>query len=127
MRGKRPRQLFRSFGKARVFAFEPHPVTFSRLVQRLGGDPRVAAHNLALSNANGFAPFFAKKVRFVYVEFKDMSPRASATGVDLISISDLLAPFGFRFVATYPDYMEIADELHVGANALFVLPPSVAE
>jgi FkbM family methyltransferase len=185
-----------SFAKARVFAFEPHPVTFSRLVQRLGGDPRVAAHNLALSNANGFAPFFeyssstlnslipdaqypvrkgvaalemtvqcrtldefcrqhciqtidvlkidtegcelvvlqgaqqllsTEKIRFVYAEFNDMSPRPGATGGALIPISDFLAPFGFRFIATYPDYMEIAKEIHVCANALFVLPPRGAD
>jgi FkbM family methyltransferase len=179
-----------------VFAFEPHPVTFSRLVQRLGGDPRVAAHNLALSNANGCAPFFeyssstlnslipdaqypvrkgvaareitvqcktldefcrqhriqtidvlkidtegcelvvlqgarqllsTEKIRFVYAEFNDMSPRPGATGGALIPISDFLAPFGFRFVATYPDYMELRRELHVCANALFVFPPPVTE
>jgi FkbM family methyltransferase len=185
-----------SFPDARIFAFEPHPVTFSRLVQRLGGEPRVAAYNLALSNANGFAPFFeyssstlnslipdaqypvrkgvaareitvqcrtldefcsqhriqtidvlkidtegcelvvlkgaqqllsAKRVRFVYAEFNDMSPRPGSTGGDLVSISDFLTSFGFRFIATYPDYMELGRELHVGANALFVSPPPVTE
>jgi FkbM family methyltransferase len=184
-----------SFADARVFAFEPHPVTFLQLLQRLGQDPRVAAHNLALSNTGGVAPFFeyssstlnslipdaqyavrrgvtpcaitvacatldefcnqydiqtidvlkidtegcelvvlqgaqqllsTDKIRFVYAEFNDMSPRLGATGGALIPISNFLARFGFRFVATYPDYMEIANEMHVGANALFVLPPPSA-
>jgi hypothetical protein len=57
-----------------------------------------------------------------------MSPRPGATGGALIPISDFLAPFGFRFIATYPDYMEITNEteMHVGANVFFVLPPPVA-
>jgi FkbM family methyltransferase len=184
-----------SFAEARVFAFEPHPVTFSKLLQRLAVEPRVGTHNLAISNAKGAARFFeyssstlnslipdaqypvrkgvaartidvqcttldefcsqhgvqsidvlkidtegwelvvlqgaqqllsTERIRFVYAEFNDMSPRLGVTGGALIPISDFLAPFGFRFVATYPDYMEIAHELHVGANALFVLPPSLA-
>lgn len=184
-----------SFADARVFAFEPHPVTFSKLLQRVGKDPRVVAQNLALSNANGVAPFFeysssrvnslisdaqyvvrnglaartitvqcatvdefckqnsihtidvlkidteggdllvlqgaqqllsTGKIRFVYVEFNDMSPRSGATGGALIPISNLLAPAGFRFVATYPDYVQIANELHVAANALFFLPSCIA-
>jgi FkbM family methyltransferase len=184
-----------SFAEARVFAFEPHPVTFSKLLQRLAVEPRVGAHNLAISNAKGAARLFeyssstlnslipdaqypvrkgvaaraitvqcttldefcnqhgvqsidvlkidtegcelvvlqgaqqmlsTERIRFVYAEFNDMSPRLGATGGALIPISDFLAPFGFRFIATYPDYMEIAHELHVGANALFVLPPSLA-
>jgi FkbM family methyltransferase len=66
------------------------------------------------------------RVRFVYVEFNDMSPRTGSTGGALTPISDFLAQFGFRFVATYPDHMELGDEMHVGANVLFVHPPSVA-
>ncbi len=72
------------------------------------------------------------RVRFVYLEFNDMSPRAGSTGGALTPISGFLARFGFRFVATYPDHMEFGDEMHVGANALFVYParsgpPSVAD
>lgn len=68
----------------------------------------------------------AGRVRFVYVEFNDMSPRKGSTGGALTPISDFLGQFEFRFVATYPDHMELGEEMHVGANALFVLPPSVA-
>jgi FkbM family methyltransferase len=196
--GQTSASVLSSFADARVFAFEPHPVTFSKLLQRSAENSRLAPHNLAISNANGPARFFeyssstlnslipdaqypvrkgvaaraitvqcttldkfcnqngiqtidvlkidtegcelvvlqgaeqlfsAGRVRFVYAEFNDMSPRLGATGGALIPISDFLAPFGFRFVATYPDYMEITNEteMHVGANALFVLPPPVAK
>jgi FkbM family methyltransferase len=181
-----------SFREARVFAFEPHPATFSKLVQSLGKHSRLTANNVALSNVGGPVPFFqyssstlnslipdaqypmrrgvapeeitidcttldefcsshgiqmidvlkidtegcdlrvlqgaqqllfARRVRFVYAEFNDMSPRTGSTGGALIPISDFLAQFGFRFIATYPDHMEFADEIHVGANVLFVHPP----
>jgi FkbM family methyltransferase len=62
------------------------------------------------------------KVRFVYAEFNSIQPRAEASGGALSSISDLIEPIGFRFVATYPDYMDFSKGMHVGANALFVLP-----
>lgn len=187
-----------SFAEARVFAFEPHPVTFSKLLQRLAEDPRLVAHNLAISNTNGTSRFFeyssstlnslisdaqypvrkgvaaraitvqcttldefcsrhgiqtidvlkidtegcelvvlqgaqrllsAERVRFVYAEFNDMLPRAGTTGGALVPISEVLTQFGFRFIATYPDYMEITNEteMHVSANALFVLPPPVTK
>lgn len=184
-----------SFRDARVFAFEPHPATFSKLVQSLGNHVRLAAYNVAVSKTSGTVPFFqyssstlnslipdaqyptrkgvtaqeitvdcttlsefctangvnlidvlkvdtegcdllvlqgaeqllsAGSIRFVYVEFNDMSPRGGSTGGALTPISDFLAQFGFRFVATYPDHMELGAEMHVGANALFVHPPPVA-
>lgn len=184
-----------SFREAQVFAFEPDPVTFPKLVQCLGEHPRLGAYNIAISNASGTVPFFryssstlnslipdaqypmrkgvtpqeitvscttldgfccshgiqlidvlkidaegcdllvlqgaqqllsTGRVRFVHLEFNDMSPRAGSTGGALTPVSDLLVRFGFRFVATYPDYMELGDEMHVGANVLFVHPPSVA-
>ena len=184
-----------SFREAQVFAFEPDPLTFSKLVQCLGKHPRLATYNFAIGNACGAVPFFryssstlsslisdaqypmrkgvtaqkitvdcttltdfcsangihlidvlkidtegadllvlqggeqllsAGRVRFVYVEFNDTSDRIGSTGGALTPISNFLGKFGFRFVATYPDYMELGDEMHVGANVLFVLPPSVA-
>jgi len=184
-----------SFREAHVFAFEPDPVTFSKLARCLGKHPRLAIYNVAMSNASGIVPFFqyssstlnsmirdaqypmrkgvtaqeitvdcttlsefcsangvhlidvlkidtegcdlvvlqggeqllsAGRIRFVYVEFNDMSPRTGSTGGALAPISDFLARFGFRFVATYPDYMEFGNELHVVANGLFVHPPPVA-
>jgi FkbM family methyltransferase len=184
-----------SFREAHVFAFEPDPVTFSKLTRRLGQHARLGTYNVAMSNARGPAPFFqyasstlnslipdaqypmrkgvtaqeisvdcttlnefcsangvhlidvlkidtegcellvlqggeqllsAGCVRFVYLEFNDMSPRTGSTGGALTPMSDFLARFGFRFVATYPDYMEFGSEMHVVANGLFVHPPPVA-
>jgi FkbM family methyltransferase len=190
--GQTSRLALTSFSEAQVFAFEPDPVTFAKLLECLGKHPRLMTYNVALSNASGSVPFFrytsstlsslipnaqypmrkgvtperitvecttldgfcglhsvqlidvlkvdteggdffvlqgarqllsAGRVRFVYLEFNDMSPRAGSTGGALAPISDFLAQFGFRFVATYPDYMEFGIEMHVGANALFVHPP----
>jgi FkbM family methyltransferase len=184
-----------SFREAHVFAFEPHPATYSRLVQSLGKNPRLATYNVAVGNTKGVIPFFeyssstlnslvpdaqyptrkgvtpremrvecttldsfceshgvheidvlkidtegsdllalqgaeqllsAGRVRFVYLEFNDMSPRAGSTGGALTPISDFLGRFGFRFIATYPDHMEFGDEMHVGANVLFVRPRRIA-
>jgi FkbM family methyltransferase len=47
-----------SFHEAQVFAFEPHPITFTKLVQSLGTHPRFSAYNVALGNASGTVPFF---------------------------------------------------------------------
>jgi FkbM family methyltransferase len=185
-----------SFRDAQVVAFEPDPVTFSKLFQRLGKQPRFAAYNFAVSKERGTGAFFqyasstlnslipnaqyptrrgviprettvdcttlddfcsshaiqmidvlkidtegcdllvlqgaqqllsAGRVRFVYVEFNDMSPRVGSSGGALTPISSFLAQFGFRFIATYPDHMEFGDEMHVGANALFVHPPAMAK
>jgi FkbM family methyltransferase len=181
-----------SFSNAQVFAFEPDPVIFAKLVESLRKQPRLTTYNIAFSNASGSVPFYryasstlsslisnaqypmrkglspeqitvecttldsfctlhsvqlidvlkvdtegcdlfvlqgarqllsAGRVRFVYLEFNDMSPRAGSTGGALAPISNFLAQFGFRFVATYPDYMEFGAEMHVGANVLFVYPP----
>jgi FkbM family methyltransferase len=194
--GQTSRSALSSFCEARVFAFEPDPITFPKLIGCLGEQPRFAAYNVALGNACGSVPFFqyasstlsslvpdaqypmrrgvtpreitvdcttldsfcrshsvqmvdvlkidtegcdllvlqgaqqllsAERVRFVYVEFNDMSPRIGSTGGALTPISDFLAQFGFRFIATYPDHMEFGDEMHVGANVLFVHPPPMAK
>jgi hypothetical protein len=79
---------------------------------------------LVLQGAEQMLP--AGRVRFVYLEFNDMSPRSGSTGGALTPISDLLGQFGFRFIATYPDHMEFGDEMHVGANVLFVYPGRIA-
>jgi FkbM family methyltransferase len=181
-----------NFPRASVFAFEPHPPTFSLLQQNISaGRSRFQAFQLALSNRSGRAPFFqygtlatsnsmvedsqyairAKhlatrttvncetldgfcqaqgiaqidvlkvdaeghdlavlqgterllaggRVKFVYVEFNSMLPREGTTGGALLPISSLLEPLGFRFVASYPEYMITDGELFVTSNALFVL------
>jgi FkbM family methyltransferase len=185
-----------SFRDAQVVAFEPDSATFSKLIQRIGRQPRFAAYNIAVSKEGGTVPFFLYssstlnslipnaqypmrrgviprettvdcttldefcsshaiqmidvlkidtegcdllvlqgaqrlltdgRLRFIYVEFNDMSPRVGSSGGALAPISDFLAQFGFRFIATYPDHIEFGDEMHVGANALFVHPPPMAK
>ena len=58
--------------------------------------------------------------------FNDPHTTLVPLGGALFPISEFLVPFGFRFVASYPDYMELGSELHVCANALFVLPFKVS-
>ena len=62
-------------------------------------------------------------VRFIYIEFNDMLPKPGTTGGALVPISEFVAPFGFRFVATYSDFINPEGEMFIVANALFVLPP----
>jgi FkbM family methyltransferase len=60
------------------------------------------------------------RVRFIYVEFNTMLPKPGTTGGALLPISELLEPLGFRFVATYAEYMIPTADLFVTSNALFV-------
>jgi len=66
----------------------------------------------------------AERVRFVYVEFNDMSPRTGSTSGARTPISDFPARFGFRFVETYPDHMEFGDETRA-RQLFFVHPPPI--
>ena len=63
----------------------------------------------------------AHRVRFVYVEFNTLLPKPGTTGGALLPISELLEPLGYRFVASYPEYMITENELFLTCNALFVL------
>jgi FkbM family methyltransferase len=60
------------------------------------------------------------RVRFVFVEFNTLSPKAGTTGGALLPISTMLEPLGFRFVASYAEYMITSGDLFVTSNALFV-------
>ena len=60
------------------------------------------------------------RIRFVYVEFNTLLPKADTTGGALLPISECLEPRGFRFVATYPEYLITTGEFFVTCNALFV-------
>ncbi|MCP4410449.1 MAG: FkbM family methyltransferase [Gammaproteobacteria bacterium] len=46
------------FPKAQVYSFEPHPDTFSALVTRIGGEPRVTCVNSALGSDVGEVEMF---------------------------------------------------------------------
>jgi FkbM family methyltransferase len=59
----------------------------------------------------------------VYTEFNELQPQPGVTGGALNPISDLLARFGFRYVATYTDFVLPDGDMHVCANALFALRP----
>ena len=62
----------------------------------------------------------ARRVRFVHVEFNTLLPKPGTTGGALLPLSEILEPLGFRFVASYPEYMITSGDLFVTSNALFV-------
>ena len=47
-----------AFPAARIFSFEPHPVTFQRLRAAIPASPLFSAHQLAFSNKEGTATFY---------------------------------------------------------------------
>jgi FkbM family methyltransferase len=61
----------------------------------------------------------AHSIRFVYVEFNTLLPKASTSGGALMPIGNILEPLGFRFVASYAEYMITTGDLFVTSNALF--------
>jgi FkbM family methyltransferase len=63
-------------------------------------------------------------VRFVYVEFNDLQLREGSTGGALLPIDELLRGYGFRFIASYNDYIITEGELFSVSNALFAVPPA---
>ena len=56
--GQTATEALRIFPAARVFSFEPHPITFETLKSRFGNNGRVACYNIALSNENGTAVMY---------------------------------------------------------------------
>lgn len=61
-----------------------------------------------------------RAIKFIYLEFNDFEPRRGAVGGSLSEIAAYLAKFGYRFVATYTDYIETDGEFFAVANALLV-------
>ena len=45
------------------------------------------------------------------------------SGGALLPIAELIAPYGYHFVATYNDYIVTEGEMFGVSNALFALPP----
>jgi len=71
----------------------------------------------------GFAGMLERRaVRFVLVEFNDLVAKEGVFGGALLPFDELLRPMGFRFVATYNDYIGIRGEMFGVSNALFCLP-----
>lgn len=64
-----------------------------------------------------------RRIRFIYAEFNDIRTTEHGSGGGLIPIDELIRPFGFRFVASYNDYIVAEDDLFAVSNALFALPP----
>jgi FkbM family methyltransferase len=62
-------------------------------------------------------------IKFVYVEFNDLQPREGTFGGALMRIDALLRRHGYRFVASYNDYIVTDGEMFSVSNALFALPP----
>lgn len=61
-------------------------------------------------------------IRFIYVEFNDLQPKEGVFGGALMPFDELLRPYGYRFVASYNDYIGTSGEMFSVSNALFALP-----
>ena len=63
------------------------------------------------------------KIKFIYIEFNDLFEIPNATGGSLIAIGEFLKNWGYRFVASYTDYVEPVGKFFISCNALFILAP----
>jgi FkbM family methyltransferase len=61
-------------------------------------------------------------IKFIYFEFNDISPRRDTSGGALEPIDQLIRPHGYRFIATYNDFVVPDAELFLVSNALYALP-----
>jgi FkbM family methyltransferase len=75
-------------------------------------------HDLAVLQGAG-RMLSQHRIRSIYVEFNTIGPKAGTTGGALLPISTMLEPLGFRFIASYAEYMITTGELFVTSNALF--------
>jgi FkbM family methyltransferase len=66
-----------------------------------------------------------QSIRFILVEFNELQPREGVFGGALMPFENMLSPFGFRFVASYNDYIKTQGEMFFVSNALFCLPPHI--
>jgi FkbM family methyltransferase len=64
-----------------------------------------------------------KAIKFIYFEFNDIQPKNGTTGGALEPIDKLIRPHGYRFIASYNDYVVTTGELFLVSNALYALPP----
>jgi FkbM family methyltransferase len=189
--GETAAAALRRFPEARVVSFEPHPVTFSELMKRMGDEPRFQGVGSALGSEIGevemfeydnskinsltdkahYAVRFEEKsrrtgvrcttldtycaqskiekidvlkidtegfefevlqgssvmlqehaIKFVYFEFNDLQPKEGTFGGALMPIDAFLRPHGYRFVASYNDYIDTDGEMFSVSNCLFALP-----
>lgn len=116
------------------FGFESRPITVrSSTLDDFCADHGVAGIDLLkidvegaeLSVLKGGAAMLAGGgIRAVYFEFNDLEASLTADGGSLMPIARFLGEFGLHYACTYTDALLHDDQLHVVANALFVLPPS---
>lgn len=66
-------------------------------------------------------------VQFIYIEFNEIHSRNNASGGVLAPIDNFLRPYGYRFLASYNDYVVTEGEMFIVSNALYVLPPKQAQ
>jgi FkbM family methyltransferase len=64
----------------------------------------------------------SNSVAFVYFEFNDFYQDINTDGGSLNEITQYLSGFGFKFVATYTDYIVTEEKMFVVANALLFNP-----
>jgi FkbM family methyltransferase len=81
---------------------------------------KVDAEGYDLAVIKGAARMLAEgRIGFIYAEFNDLLPKPGTTGGGLLPMGEYLAPFGFRYVATYTDFILPGAEMFVSANVLF--------
>jgi FkbM family methyltransferase len=68
-----------------------------------------------------------RAVKFIYLEFNEIASSSSQMHGALGPVAEVLAPFGFRFIASYNDYIVPEGDYFAVSNALFALPPKHAE
>jgi FkbM family methyltransferase len=64
-----------------------------------------------------------RRIKFIYVEYNDLHPSDGVFGGALVPMDLLLRPYGFRYIASYNDYITLEGEMFSVSNALFALPP----
>jgi FkbM family methyltransferase len=62
-------------------------------------------------------------IRCVYFEFNDIQPQSGRSGGALVPIDQVLRAYGYRFIATYTDFVLWDIDPLVVSNALYLLPP----
>jgi FkbM family methyltransferase len=60
-----------------------------------------------------------QRITFILTEYNDLLPRPGTTGGSLLPIAEYLSSFGYRYIASYTDYLLHQNKIFVSANALF--------
>jgi FkbM family methyltransferase len=84
---------------------------------------KIDTEGFDLNVLKGASSMLARQaIKFIYFEFNDISHRSEASGGALVPIDQLIRPHGYRFIATYNDYVVLEGELFLCSNALYALP-----